>query len=343
MNILENVPLSTYSTMGLGGCASFLIEINSKLEILEAVSWAQTKKLPMIMVGTGSNIIWQDDGYPGLILVNKILGYEKYNEDDENIYLNLGAGEILDSIVERSVQDNLSGIEALSLIPGTVGALPIQNVGAYGQEISQTLVSVTAFDLMTSNFVTIKNDECSFSYRNSRFKTIDRGRFFITEVTLHLTKSHIQPPFYSALEEYFNNHNLKEYSPNIVRKAIIEIRQKKLPDPAIIKNCGSFFANPIIPIDQLKIIEDSYNNFIPNWPVNDNYTKISAAWLIDHCGFRDYSDQETGMATWKNQSLVLINNHCSSTKSLLAFKNKLVSAVQIKFNIVLQQEPELLP
>jgi len=146
MTISENVPLTNYSTMRLGGSAAYLCEVTTRMEILEALTWAQQRTLPVIMIGTGSNIIWRDEGFAGLVIVNKILRFELFKEDETNTYLTIGAGEPWDSVVARSVVAGLSGIEALSLIPGTAGATPIQNVGAYGQDISQTLVTVEAFD-----------------------------------------------------------------------------------------------------------------------------------------------------------------------------------------------------
>src|SRR5665647_2638759 len=146
MNFLEHVPLANYSTVRLGGEAAYLCDVTTRMELLEALTWAQQRTLPVIMIGSGSNIIWRDEGFDGLVIVNKILRFELFKEDDENTYLTIGAGEPWDSVVLRSVQAGLSGIEALSLIPGTAGATPIQNVGAYGQDISQTLVTVEVFD-----------------------------------------------------------------------------------------------------------------------------------------------------------------------------------------------------
>lgn len=203
MNIQQNVPLANYSTMGLGGAASYLTLIGNAEELKEAVKWAQEKQLPILMVGGGSNIVWRDEGFSGLVLVNQIPGYEVYEEDDVNTYLTIGAGENWDSVVERSVAAGLTGIEALSLIPGTTGGTPIQNVGAYGQEIAETLTSVEAFDLESDQLVNIPAADCAFSYRMSRFKGSDRGRFLITAVTLHLTKGSPLPPFYGSVQTYF--------------------------------------------------------------------------------------------------------------------------------------------
>lgn len=342
MNVARNVSLAGYSTMGLGGPAAYLVEVANRMEVLEALSWADTNKLPALMIGGGSNIIWGDGGYKGLIIVDKIRGYEAFEEDQTNVYLTIGSGEPWDSVVERSVAAGLTGIEALSLIPGTAGATPIQNVGAYGQEISQTLTTIEAFDTQAGDFVTIAGSDCGFSYRQSRFKAADRGRFYITSVTLHLTKGLMLPPFYNTLQAYFEKNGVTEYTPAAVREAVIAIRTSRLPDPAVIRNTGSFFANPIVNESQLADLTNHFEE-VPNWPIDNGGAKLSAAWLIEQTGFKDYHDQATGMATWPAQPLVLVNEHAKSTADLLAFKQKVVDAVQAKFGVTLQQEPEMIP
>lgn len=342
MNILQNAPLALHSTMRLGGPASYVCDVTSRNDISEAVAWAANQKVPAIMIGTGSNIVWKDEGFPGLVMVNKIMGYEQYGEDDENYYLTIGAGENWDSVVARAVQAGLSGIESLSLIPGTVGATPVQNVGAYGQEIAQTLVSVEAYDQQTHQFISIPNAECSFGYRTSRFKTTDHGRFFITSLTLHLMKTNPVPPFYPALQRYLDEHNIHEFTPQIIRDAVIAIRNSKMPDPAHVANNGSFFANPIVEQNVLMQIQASFPNVV-SWPTNDGKFKLSAAWLVENAGFKAYHDSETGMATWPAQSLVFVNEHAKTTADLLKFRQKVIDAVKTKFAITLEQEPELLP
>lgn len=342
MNVLENVSLAGYSTMGLGGSAAYLVDITSRPELTEAVEWAKAKQLPVLMIGGGSNIIWKDEGFKGLVIVNKILGYELQQIDDENSYLIVGAGELWDSVVERSVAAGLTGIEALSLIPGSAGATPIQNVGAYGQEISQTLTTVEAFDTQTGQFVTLAGSDCNFSYRNSRFKSEDRGRFLITGLTLHLSKGNPAPPFYGSVQTYFSAHGITAFTPQTLRQAVIDIRNSKLPDPAVVKNTGSFFANPIVTKAEFLGINNPESP-MPNWPAGENNVKLSAAWLISQAGFVDHHDTETGMATWPKQSLVLVNENAKSTADLLAFKQKIVETVQSKFGVTLVQEPEILP
>jgi UDP-N-acetylmuramate dehydrogenase len=218
----------------------------------------------------------------------------------------------------------------------------VQNVGAYGQEIADTLVSIEAYDNQRQELINIPAEECGFGYRTSRFKTTDRGRFFITGLTLHLIHGTPQPPFYRTLQTYMDEQNISNPTPQMIRDAVIAIRSSKLPDPAQIANNGSFFANPIV--DQgsfAQLIAD--HPTIPHWPTEDGRVKIPAAWLIEQAGFKDYHDPETGMATWPQQPLVLVNEHAQNTSQLLAFRQKITSAVKQTFGIDLEQEPELLP
>jgi UDP-N-acetylmuramate dehydrogenase len=342
MNIQENVPLSGYSTMRLGGTARYVLDITSRMELQEAVDWAESQNLPVIMIGGGSNIVWKDEGFPGLLLVNKIMRFESFDEDGRNVYITAGAGENWDSIVAHTAAAGLTGIEALSLIPGTVGATPIQNVGAYGQEIANTLTTVEAYDRQAKKLITIPAIDCGFGYRTSRFKTTDKGRFFITAITIHLMRGLPEPPFYQSVADYLHQHSIERPTPLNIREAVIAIRSAKLPDPAKVANNGSFFANPVIGEDELAQIQSDFPE-MPHWPAADGKVKIPAAWLIEHAGFKDYHDQDTGMATWPAQSLVFVNEHATSTADLLAFRQKITDAVQSKFRIQLTQEPELLP
>ena len=342
MNVLQNVSLKLHSTMRLGGNAAYLAEIHDRAELQEALAWAAESQLPVMMIGDGSNIVWRDEGFAGLVLVNKILKYEEQVEDDENIYLHIGAGENWDSVVARTTEKGLTGIEALSLIPGTAGATPVQNVGAYGQEIANVLVSVEAYDTQLGQFINIPAMDCAFGYRTSRFKTTDRGRFFITGLTLHLLHKNPQPPFYRALEMYLNEHTIPNPTPQQIRNAVIAIRSSKLPDPAKVANNGSFFANPVIDEGSFAQLAADHPG-VPNWPAGEGKIKIPAAWLLEQAGFKDYHDAATGMGTWPQQALVLVNEKAQSTAQLLEFRQKITDAIKQKFDITLEQEPELLP
>ena len=342
MQILKDVPLALHSTMRLGGKAAYAADIQNRDDLRETVTWAAEHNLPVMMIGTGSNIVWHDEGFPGLLLINKVIGYELFAEDSENYYVTIGAGEVWDSVVARTAEAGMSGIECLSLIPGTAGATPVQNVGAYGQEIAQTLVSIEAYDTHTGEFITISAQDCHFAYRTSRFKTTDRARFLIMALTLHLTHANPMPPFYSSLQSYLDEHAIHEFTPKVIREAVIAIRRSKLPDPAQIANNGSFFANPLIEKDRLAQLLADHPGII-YWEQDDGHVKLSAAWLVEQAGFKDVHDADTGMATWPQQPLVFINEHAKTTADLLKFKQKIVTTIQQKFNVTLEQEPELLP
>lgn len=327
--------------MRLGGAAAYLCSVTTREELTSAVAWAKEHNLPMIMIGGGSNIFWRDEGFGGLIIVNNMLRYEDFIEDEFNHYVTIGAGENWDSVVERTVAAGLSGIECLSLIPGKAGATPVQNVGAYGQEIRNTLVSVEVYDRTTDTFVNIPNEDCAFGYRTSRFKTTDKDRFFITALTLHLTTQTPEPPFYNSLQQYLDEHNIHNYSPRVLRDAVIDIRSHKLPDPAEVANNGSFFANPVVDRGTYTQIQADYSD-MPHWEVEGGI-KLSAAWLIEQAGFKGIHDEATGMMTWPTQPLVFVNEKAQHTADLLAFRQKVLDAVEAKFGVSLQQEPELLP
>lgn len=336
MNFIENASLKQHSSMRLGGNAQYLCTITSEEELLEALSFASDKKIPYRMIGSGSNIVWKDEGFDGLIIVN---GIEKFELDTSGKVI-IGSGVDWDSAVEKTVNAGFSGIEALSLIPGTTGATPVQNVGAYGVEIQDVFISLRAYDTNVHTFVTLHRDECEFGYRTSRFKTTDAGRFLITEITLQLHKTPPTPPFYESLQNYLDTQGVENYTPEIIRNAVIAVRQTKLPSPDEVANNGSFFANPIVSEEKFKQLELTYPD-IKAWDFNGQ-KKIAAGWLVEKIGYKDVHDEKTGMATWKNQALVLVNEHAQHTADLLAFRDEIVSKVHENFGITLEQEPELL-
>lgn len=327
--------------MRLGGLATYLAEATSESDIKKLADWANSKKLPIITVGEGSNIVWRDEGFTGLIIVNRIRGIKIIDEDEDSCVIEFHAGEKWDEAVAYSVKKNLSGIEFLSLIPGYVGAAPVQNIGAYGGELSNTLFSLRAYDTRQKDFVEIKNDSCTFSYRSSKFKTVDKHRYIIISIKLRLSKASAQPPFYEALQKYFDENGINEFSPAKIREAVIAIRRAKLPDPSKVANNGSFFTNPIIEKPKMEELSQKYPE-IKGWPYGNKF-KISAAWLVDEAGFKDFKDKETGMATWHAQALVLVNERAKTTGDLLIFRNKIIAKVHALFGITLEQEPELLP
>lgn len=341
MNIKTNVSLANYSTIGLGGKASYLTDIENKQDLIEAMGFAQENRLKVLVIGGGSNIIWRDEGFDGLVLVSRIRGFDIDNEHDEGADIIIGSGEDWDLVVDRAVNLGLSGIECLSLIPGTAGATPVQNVGAYGQEIADTLISLEAYDIANNDFLTILNKDCQFSYRNSRFKK-EAGRYFILSIRLQLNKGHLNYPLYKSLEHYLKDHHIDDLSPKSIRQAVINIRQAKLPDPKIVKNCGSFFENPIVSQEKYNELINNFSEIV-SWPTKDGSVKLSAAWLLEQAGFKNFKDETSGISTWDKQPLILVNDHAASTTELMKVRDQIINQVELKFGVKLEQEPQLLP
>jgi len=342
VNILENVDLRLHSTMRLGGKARYLADAKTEGEVKELVEWAKHKNLQFIVIGQGSNIVWRDEGFDGLIIVNRISGRQIFNEDSGKTTVRFGAGENWDECVIWTLEKGFSGLEFLSRIPGTVGAAPVQNIGAYGRELSDLLEEIAAYDTQTDEFVTIAREHCGFGYRTSRFKAKDKGRYIILNVTLNLGKENPKPPFYESLQKYLDEHQIKDLTPESIRSAVTEIRKIKLPDPSVVPNNGSFFTNPIIEESKFQELQKKYPE-VKGWTQPDGRMKVAAGWLVEQAGFKDFHDKSTGMGTWPHSALVMINEHARSTADLLEFRQKITFKVEEMFDIVLEQEPELLP
>lgn len=336
MQIQNDVSLSNYSTMRLGGKAHALATIINKDDLVKAVSWAQDKSLPILVLGSGSNVIFAD-GYDGLVIVNRINGFE-LTESDNDIKVTLGAGENWDKAVERVVEHGFSGIEMLSLIPGTAGAMPVQNVGAYGAEIADSLVELEVYNIQIHKFETLNKQDCGFAYRSSIFKDTHDRKYIIVSITLKLSRKLPEPPFYSSLQKYLDQNNIQNYTAQTIRDAVIAIRQDKLPDPAKIANTGSFFKNPIISADEFEPLAQKFPD-IPNWPTKDGQFKIAAGWLLDKAGVKNYRSH--GMKVYEKNALVFVNENAKGYADLEAFKTEVVEKVKKTFDITLQQEPEL--
>jgi len=322
--------------MKLGGNARFVTEVHADKEVVTACQDAKKQALPVFVIGSGSNIIAKDEGSDGVIIRMCIPGFEIINDDADSTTIRIGAGEDWDSVVKRTVDMNLSGIEAMSAIPGTAGATPIQNVGAYGQEIADTLQSLEAYDNQTDTFVTLPNADCKFAYRYSIFRGESAGRYIITFITLKLSKKQPQPPFYDSLQKYFDEHNVKTFTPEIVRNAVIEIRKNKLPNPAILPNSGSFFKNAVVEarqLDDLKTIDPN----VPAYNIGDGYYKIPAGWLIEQAGFK--GKLLHGMRVYDKNALILINESATSYNDLATARDEIISKVNAMFHVQIQQEP----
>lgn len=342
MKIQENVSLAAYSTMRVGGLAHFLTEVSSEDELLEALEFAASHKLRFQVIGQGSNSIFSGQGFAGLIIINRIAGVE-ITEDGGSLLLRCGGGEIWDDVVRQSVERGFGDIAALSLIPGTVGAAPVQNIGAYGQQISEVLTSVRAYDVKQAEFVVLEQAECGFFYRGSRFNTVDKGRYIITSVEMQLRRKTISAPFYQDVAAYFQQHGIDEntVTPAQLRQAVSTVRVIKLPDPKNVASCGSFFKNPLVSAEEFAKLQASHPELKAH-QTDDGNLKLYGGQLIELAGLKDYHDPATGMATWKNQALVLVNEAAQTTNDVLVFKQKIIDVVEAKFDITLIQEPEFI-
>ncbi len=338
MQIKTNVPLKDYSTMRLGGIAEALTTISSKEDLKDALEWAREHNKPTLMLGGGSNIIFSN-GYHGLVIINALHGFEVLTEDDESTLMRIGAGEVWDDIVARTVAQGLSGIEKLSAIPGTAGATPVQNVGAYGAEIADVLTELEAYDTTTKTFVTLSAADCKFTYRNSIFKSTKDRHYVITSITIRLSKRPPEPPFYEALQAYLDKHHVTEHSPAALRGAVVAIRAQKLPDPQIVANTGSFFKNPIVQRGKLTQLQQDYPE-MPFYEMKDGSIKLLAGWLIDQTGLKGYRSH--GMKIYEKNALVFINESAKGYDDLAAFRQEIVGKVEQRFGVTLEQEPELI-
>lgn len=332
MNIRENVPISTLTTMRLGGAARYVIDIDKIEDLSQAYAFAKEKNLPVYVLGSGSNIIGRDGGFNGVILVCKLTGMGILREEkDEAVQLYSYSGELLDDFVTYGTEMGYSGMEALSAIPGTVGAAPVQNVGAYGQDISQSLVEVEVFDTETGEIKTLPKDQLELSYRHSIFNHGELvGRYFITKVVVELHKGHLTPPFYNSLQAYIDEHSIIDFSPDSIRQCVRAVRESKLPDPELIASSGSFFKNVYLSPEEAAGAEAAG---IPVWDGG----KVPSGWLIEHAGLK--GQEFHGMRVSDKAALVLINESAKSYADLAAARAEIIKIVKDKFGFTLEQEP----
>lgn len=336
MEVHTNIPLKNFTTMKLGGPARFFVEVRTVEELLAVYRNATSKKLPIFILGGGSNVVAKDEGFAGMVIRIRIPGFEITNDDINTTTIKIGAGESWDEVVKRTVDMRLSGIEALSAIPGTSGAGPVQNIGAYGQEISETLLSLEAYDSQTDQVVTLQNEDCGFSYRHSIFRGEQQGRYVITSITLKLSKTLPQPPFYESLQTYLDQHNIKIFTQATIREAVMAIRADKLPDPSLKPNSGSFFKNAIAEGWQVDELKKSYPD-LKTFNMPGGTYKIPTGWLIEKAGLK--GQLLHGMRVHDKNALVLINEAAKSYKDLADARSEVIGAVRDKFRIQIEQEP----
>ncbi len=337
LQIEEQVDLTPLNTLAIAAKADFLIRITDPDQIPEAVAFARSKNLSTLPWGSGSNVVIGEAELHAVLLKIEMRG-RAVDRHDAYANIRIGAGENWDDFV-WAVENKFTGIESLSLVPGTVGAAPVQNVGAYGQEVSETITAVEAYDTETEDFVTLGNTDCEFRYRNSIFK--HSRRYVITAVTFQLDHgvATVAPPVYASLKGELDRRGISKPSGADIRKAVVHIRRSKLPDPAVTPTAGSFFHNPAIATERFQRLQKLFAN-VPHWPTLDGKIKLSAAWVIEQCGLKGY--QKNGVGTYEKQALCLINPGHKPAADILKFRDQVVREVENKFDISLQMEPELI-
>ena len=340
MEIKANIPLAPFTTFGIGGPARWFGEAASEADVAEGCDWARRRGVPLFVMGGGSNLLVSDAGFAGLVMHIAMAGIEQDGDG-----LRAAAGEPWDNCVEQATEAGLAGIECLAGIPGTVGGTPVQNVGAYGQEVSSVIERVRVFDVRAWEFRELEAKECGFEYRKSRFNTTDRGRFIVTRVDYRLRRSGEPQLTYADVKHHFQN---RAGMPSLVEvaDAVRAIRRGKgmlmvEGDPDC-HSAGSFFKNPVVPqevADQIRAFADSEGLVLRAYPADGGLVKLPAAWLIEQSGFgKGYAMGAAGIST--RHSLALTNLGGARAEEILALAREIGAAVEAKFGVRLEMEPE---
>ncbi|MET3035487.1 UDP-N-acetylmuramate dehydrogenase [Chryseobacterium sp. NRRL B-14859] len=335
----ENFSLQPYNTFGVDAKARYFTEVNSIEALKEALTFSKNQHLPLLLLGGGSNILLTKD-FDGLAIQLNLKGISEENISENEVLVTAKAGENWHEFVSYCLQKNYGGLENLSLIPGNVGTSPMQNIGAYGTEIKDIFVSCQVLDLETLEIKAFNLEECRFGYRDSIFKQEGKGRYVILNVTFKLTrKDHHIKTEYGAIKSELENLGIENPTIQDVSKAVINIRQSKLPDPKQIGNAGSFFKNPTIPLAQFEDLKQKFEN-IQGYP-NGDMVKVPAGWLIEQCGWK--GKQIGNVASHTLQSLVIINATGNATgKEIFDFSTEIISSVKEKFGIELEREVNII-
>jgi UDP-N-acetylmuramate dehydrogenase len=338
MDIKENFDLKKHNTFGVPSKAALCSLISDKADLLEVIEKNKSLRMPLYPLGGGSNILLTDD-LNKWVLLNQMKGITVFYEDEDEVVLDVKSGENWHEFVIHSLENKWYGLENLSLIPGLVGASPIQNIGAYGVEVKDFIVSVNSIDLETAEETTLLNKDIKFDYRNSIYKQALKNKVFITSVRFKLHKKAVVNVKYKALIDELNKRNIKEPSPKDISDAVIAVRKSKLPDPLEIGNSGSFFKNPVVELAVLKAIESHHEN-VPNYPAEEGKVKLAAGWLIEKAGWKGFRDGDIGVHA--KQALVLVNYGSGKGKDIEDLSSKIIADVLSKFGVELEREVNIL-
>jgi UDP-N-acetylmuramate dehydrogenase len=335
MSIQEQIDLLPYNTFHISAKAKYFTPIQSVEEFQQLIKSPTYKQEKHLILGGGSNLLLTRD-FDGLVIKVDIKGIEVVAQDSTSVTVKAGAGEVWHDLVAHCVEQDWGGIENLSLIPGTVGAAPMQNIGAYGVEIKEVIKNVEAIDMISGQVKVFTNRECAFDYRESVFKQKLKGKYFISSVTLTLTKkNHRFNTSYGAIETTLQQHEVHQLSVRAISDAVIVIRQQKLPDPKVIGNAGSFFKNPTITQEHYEKLKNTYPE-IPGYPIVNQQVKVPAAWLIEKCDWKGKTFDNIGVHA--NQALVLVNYGGGTGEKIWELASKILSSVKEKFDVQLQPE-----
>jgi UDP-N-acetylmuramate dehydrogenase len=337
LTIRENVPLKEYNTLALPAAARYLAVVRSIDDVRQALEFANEKDVPLLPLGEGSNIVFSGD-FEGLVLLIEFRGKQIMAEDEEHCWLNVAAGENWHELVRFCLDHEYYGIENLALIPGTAGAAPIQNIGAYGVELSDSFVELEAVNLDSGKLRLMTAAECSFGYRDSVFKREQGSRWLICSITLRLAK-HFQPQTtYAALADYLAERRISHPAARDVFKAVVSIRQSKLPDPSQVPNAGSFFKNPVVDAATFAAIKEQYGD-VAAWPQADGNYKLAAGWLLEKDGWK--GGRFDGVGLHDEQALVLVNRGGATGKEVLELAERIRQSVRDRFGVELEIEPRV--
>lgn len=337
LETIEDFGLYPFNTFGMDVQAACFTAIRTEEEVT-AIKKQPDYNRGILVLGGGSNVLFTQD-VPNWVIRNEIKGIKKLQEDDTHIWLQAGAGEVWHSFVLYCVYNNYAGVENLSLIPGTVGAAPMQNIGAYGVEVKDVIESVRFYDFEKEAFIRFDNNACEFGYRDSIFKKQLKGKIIITSVTFKLNKVPVFNTSYGNIQQELDAKGITELSVKAISDAVISIRSSKLPDPREIGNAGSFFKNPEIPTAQYNTLKELYPN-MPGYIIDNSTIKVPAGWLIEQCGWKGFRENDYGVHV--NQALVLVNYSRARGSQIAALSERIMASVSNKFQIGLDREVQII-
>lgn len=331
MKLVNNFPIKQLNTFGINVLAKYFAEFNSIAGLEELLSISEGNKM---ILGGGSNILFTKD-FDGTLLKNNITGIEKIAETPDAVLLKVGAGVVWHDFVLYCLENNYAGVENLALIPGSVGASPIQNIGAYGVEVKSVIHSVQAFHLMEKSVTEFLNADCRFGYRNSIFKNESKGKYAIVSVVFKLNKKPVFNISYGAIGQELDKMGITDLSIQSIAKAVINIRQSKLPDPAVIGNAGSFFKNPEVSLSKFEELRNEFPEIV-GYNLDNGNVKLAAGWLIEQCNWKGFRRGDAGCHA--KQALVLVNYGNASGSEIYELSSEIILSVKQKFGIELERE-----